>query len=316
MSGMPDDRARAIIAKGSKSFAFASALLPVSVRDDAAVLYAYCRGVDDAIDSVPAKEQAAALARLRAQLDDIYAGRPLADDLLAAFQTLVRERGIPRLYADELLHGMAMDVEGTRYRSVAELLRYCYRVAGTVGLMMCHVMGVRRREALLHAAHLGIAMQLTNIARDVLEDWERGRLYLPDELLSRAGANDVHALLGRPLPVAAAPAVARATSELLELSQAYYRSGDIGLVYLAPRCAFGVRAARLVYSRIGDVVRAQHCDPFAGRAVVPAREKLMLAARAGYETLRTWPRAPIWLRPRPPKSLLPLREALAVSEGK
>ena len=175
---------------------------------------------------------------------------------------------------------MAMDVAGVRYADWSVLLRYCYRVAGTVGLMMCHVMGVDDDEALAHAAHLGIAMQLTNVARDVREDWERGRLYLPDDLACGAGAADLGHALGGALPASARAAVARATAAVLERADAYYRSGDAGLRHLSPRCAFAVRTARLVYSRIGERVRAQGCDPLAGRAVVSGGRKAAAAARA------------------------------------
>ncbi len=103
------------------------------------------------------------------------AGRSQADTTLDAFQQVVFERKIPIEYPSELLAGMAMDAEGVHYETLSDLLRYCYRVAGTVGLMMCHVLGVKDDRALIHAAHLGMAMQLTNVCRDVIEDWERGQ---------------------------------------------------------------------------------------------------------------------------------------------
>lgn len=307
--------AREIIAQHSKSFALASKLLPPRVRDDAVVLYAFCRRVDDAVDSVAGAEQARALCRLRAELDAVYGGATLGQPLLCALQRLVQTRGVPRLYADELLLGMQMDVEGTRYATVHDLLVYCYRVAGTVGLMMCHAMGVRSPQALLHAAHLGIAMQLTNIARDVAEDWTRGRLYLPDELLARHGLGALRAELGQALPDHARPALAAATAELLALSDRYYRSGDAGLRELSPRCALAVRAARLIYADIGRELRARACDPSAGRAVVGTARKLWLALRAAAWTLWSWPTT--WRAPdvQAPSRTLPLHAALPASGG-
>jgi len=272
--------ARAIIARNSKSFALASKLLPAAVRHDAVILYAYCRRVDDAIDEVPPSQQVQALAELRGEIDDLYDGVPQADPLLAALQVVIDDRAIPRFCFDDLLAGMQMDVEGVRYETRTQLLLYCYRVAGTVGLMMCHVMGARSAAALAHGKDLGIAMQLTNIARDVLEDWQRGRLYLPHELLQQTGAPQLRDALGTPFPPRCGTGTSRATEALLGWADEYYASGDRGLRYLSFRCAAAVYAARLVYSSIGTVLRRRKCDPLAGRAIVPKAKKLALALRA------------------------------------
>jgi phytoene synthase len=293
--------AKLVIAKNSKSFALASRLLPARVARDVVVLYAYCRRADDAVDLAPPEEQPARLAALREELDRVYTPRQVAEPALAAFQQVVHDCEIPRVYLDELLAGMQMDVEAARYETLDDLALYAHRVAGVVGLMMCHVMGVRKPSALEHAAHLGIGMQLTNIARDVAEDWQRGRLYLPDEMLRRHGAGGLRARLdaGGPgeFPAASVPGVALATRDLLDRAEAYYRSGDLGIPDLSLRCGLAVRTARLVYAAIGDRVRAQGCDPLAGRAVVPGRRKLMLAGRALWQTAWSAPRA--WLRPAP-----------------
>jgi phytoene synthase len=292
--------ARASIAKHSKGFALASRLLPPKVNHDAVVLYAYCRRADDAIDLSPRGRQLNELDKLRAELDAVYAGVPQTDALLDAFQAVINDCSVPRAYLDELLAGMEMDAQRVRYESMADLLRYAYRVAGTVGLMMCHVMGVRRSEGLRHAAHLGIAMQLTNIARDVQEDWARGRLYLPQELLLQCGAPVLNPDLNEPLPPSAALGVARATEALLILAEGYYRSGDAGLCHLSPRCAFAIRSARLVYSAISDRIHAQGCDPFAPRAVVSRARKLRLLAYAAWLTAIELPLAAWQPRPRIP----------------
>src|SRR5690606_34011223 len=159
------------IARHGKSLALASRILPPTQRDCAAVVYAWCRRADDAIDLVPREEQPIALRRLREELDRIYLGEVMGDPTLAAFSDVVNRCAIPSRYPSELLDGMEMDAVGHSYGSWDDLLLYCYRVASTVGLMMCHVMGVRSDEALPHAVDLGVAMQLTNIARDVKEDW-------------------------------------------------------------------------------------------------------------------------------------------------
>ena len=274
-------QSRAVIAHHSKSFALASRLLPAEGRDDASIVYAWCRRADDAVDLVPLADQPRAVALLNHELAAIYAGEVQADPVLAAFQAIVRARRIPRTYPAELLAGMEMDAVGTVYRSYATLLSYCFRVAGTVGLMMSHVMGVRHEAALRHAAHLGMAMQLTNICRDVAEDWQRGRLYLPDDLLHAGGASSIRARLGDVgPPIEAREPVARVTRELLRRAEEFYRSGDEGLPYLSWRSAVAVRTARLVYADIGRVILARGADPFAPRAVVSKARKWMLAFRA------------------------------------
>lgn len=265
---------RAILARGSQSFALAGKLLPRDCRDDAAVIYAWCRRADDAVDLAAVDEQRPALDSLRYELSAIYGAEYLEDPVLASFQEVVRRREIPIRYPAELLDGLEMDVCGRRYRTVDELLPYCYCMAGTVGLMMCHVMGVTDPGARRRAADLGIAMQLTNICRDVAEDWARGRVYLPGVTIAA----------GRSLGDVT---VRHAVSQLLQQAEHFYRSGDRGLPALPFRCAVAVRTARLVYSAIGQVVAGRGFDVTRGRAVVPGWRKLALALRALVErTLR------------------------------
>jgi phytoene synthase len=262
--------ARAILRRRARSFAWAAWLLPSRIRRDATVLYAWCRRCDDAVDDAPDEATATrALAGLRAELDQVYGADDLAEPVLAGFQALVRRTRLPRRPAQELLDGMEMDTRPVRYRSVGELLVYCHRVAGTVGVMMAHVMGVRAAAALRRADHLGIAMQLTNICRDVVEDEARGRVYLPVELF---------AFEARP---SAAPAhAAGAVAALLRLADTYYRSGDRGLSALPARCALGIRAARLIYAEIGAVLARRRFAITAGRAIVSPARKLWLVVRA------------------------------------
>jgi phytoene synthase len=261
--------ARQTLAAHSKSFALAGKLLPRECRDDAAVVYAWCRRVDDAIDLGPVDGRAQALEQTREELERIYQGRPQADPVLGAFQEVVHRRRIPRCHPGELLEGLRMDVEGRRYETMDDLLLYCFRMAGTVGLMMCHVMGVADRVALRRATDLGIAMQLTNVCRDVAEDWRNGRLYLPRVLLGRGGGPKLQ------------PAVAaRAVRALLARADWFYRSGNEGLRALPFRCAVAVRTASLVYRDIGREIARQRHEVGAGRAVVSLPRKIFLALRA------------------------------------
>jgi phytoene synthase len=273
-----------VIARHSKSFDLASRLFPRARRDEVAALYAWCRACDDAIDLAPATAHGPAVEALRVRLQSVYAGTPQGDPVLACFQDVVQRRRIPIEYPLGLLDGMAMDVENTRYDTIDELLVYCWRVAGTVGLMMCHVMGISDERAAPHAAHLGIGMQLTNVCRDVSEDWQRGRVYVPRELLPAALADWLEAHARAPvrprLPATAREPLAAAVRRLLALADRYYDSADAGLAWLEPRSALAVRTARLVYAEIGRCIEAQGCDPTQGRAVVPTGRKLRLLGHA------------------------------------
>lgn len=267
----------AILREHSRSFTLASRLLPPGARDEAAIVYAWCRRADDAIDLARDESPAAALQRLRSELEAIRCAEVPADPVLAAFAEVVQARRIPLQYPEDLLSGMEMDVQGVQYQSLEQLLGYCYRVASTVGLMMCHVLGVSQPAALRPAAHLGLAMQLTNICRDVAEDWQRGRLYLPSDLLERHGVGPLRAEAG-PFPEAAVDGCRGVLRELLALADRYYASSDAGLAYLSPRSALSVEVARRVYSAIGRRIALQDYDVRAERAVVPALVKLSACA--------------------------------------
>ena len=293
-----------ILSAGSKSFSLAGRLMRPATREAAAAVYAFCRRCDDQIDDAPHGEQPARLALLRSEIDALYAadgpiatGRwstPQPELALRAFAQVARERGIPRAYPDELVNGMEMDVHATRYEELDELLLYCYRVASVVGLMMCHVMGVKDDRALRPAAHLGIALQLTNISRDVLEDWHMGRLYVPASLLGAAAA-DLHARLDAagahadpgPLPDHARAAMAAAVQRLLDRADSYYASAEAGLADLPFSSALAIRAARWIYWAIGDEVAQRGYDVWPGRAVVSTRRKVaLLGGAVGLELLR------------------------------
>jgi 15-cis-phytoene synthase len=264
---------------GSRSFALAGRLLPRAARDDASVVYAWCRRADDLVDEVPPAEAAGNVARLRAELSAIYAGRPQRDPLLAAFQRVVTRHQIPRAHPEGLLAGMAMDARPAPivFGSWAELRRYCHCAAGTVGLMMSRVLGVTDDRAAADAAALGAAMQLTNIARDVGEDWARGRLYLPPEAFP-AGAPALRP--GTPMTDEVAALLAAAVPGLLAAAAPLYDRGDRGIAVLPLRPAIAIRAARLIYAAIGACAATRAFDPRAPRAVVSRWRKWWLVVRA------------------------------------
>ena len=177
---------RATLRGGSRTFFAAALALPRSVRKPASGLYAFCRMADDAIDQ-GADRPAAALADLHRRLDAIYEGSPYPVAADRAFADCVEKHAIPKAFPLALLEGFEWDAAGRRYETLAELRAYGVRVAGTVGAMMALVMNVRNRRLIAHACELGVAMQLTNIARDVGEDARCGRLYLPMQWMRAAG---------------------------------------------------------------------------------------------------------------------------------
>jgi 15-cis-phytoene synthase len=274
------------LAQQSKSFYLASRLLPPKQRDHAAAVYAWCRRADDAIDLTERAKQPRALQALRSELDDVYDGVAMTDPVLAAFQWATSSSQIPKRFATEMLDGMQLDVIGCRFGSWDELLEYCYCVASTVGLMMCHVMGVSSARALPHAIDLGIAMQLTNIARDVREDWLRGRCYLPDRTLREHRAFAWLTESGGDVSSTQREQCRPVVQTIVQTAERYYRSGDRGLVYLPPRSAFAVASARFIYSAIGSRIAASGYDVLAPRAVVSFERKLWMVAKASWSVVK------------------------------
>jgi phytoene synthase len=263
---------RRLLRDGSRSFSLAALALPAGVRQRATALYAFCRIADDAVDSGGGFP---AIAGLRERLDQAYAGqaREGAD---RAFAMLVAGEGVPREVFDALIEGFTWDAGSRRYADMAALRAYAFRVAGTVGIAMAILMGARSREALARACDLGVAMQLTNIARDVGEDARAGRLYLPLQWL-RAEGIDPEAWLAAP---EFNPGIARVVSRLLRAADAIYARADSGIALLPRGCRPAIRAARHIYAGIGRELERQGLDSVSRRAIVPAWRKLALLARA------------------------------------
>ena len=271
----PDDLAfcESLLRAGSKSFSVASRLLPAPIRERTTVLYAFCRVSDDRVDDDPLASKRT-IDALRRRLDDAFAGRSSHDPVDRAFAALLQDTPIPPALPEALLEGMEWDVEGRRYETLEELHAYAARVAGTVGAMMTLLMGVREPKALARACDLGIAMQLTNVARDVGEDARRGRIYLPLDWLEGV---DLEAWLERPAPT---PEIKNVVRRLLDEADALYRRADRGIAMLPRECRVAIRAARLVYSDIGRTIAAADHDSVTRRAVVPRSRKLWLLLRA------------------------------------
>jgi len=269
------DRCREMITVGSKSFSLASRLFGPDSRAAAFFLYGWCRYCDDQVDQASSTVQAQAqLQDLRDRTQSCFNSESQDHPVFVAFQFVSSRYQIPQHYPLELLEGMAMDVRGYSYETLEDLKLYCYRVAGTVGLMMVHVMGISHEKALKHAADLGMAMQLTNIARDIQEDFRLGRVYLPGEWLRERGLtqSDVEKLDKR-------GEVAFLVKRLLLEARSYYASGRAGLSYLPLRAAFAVSAACSVYSQIGETVLARGPRAWDTRTIVPQWKKMLALAK-------------------------------------
>lgn len=262
------DDARAVLRRHGRTFFVASHLLgPVHARR-AATLYAFCRHVDDLADGAPDAD--AGRGALAAVSRALRSGRT-DDPRVAAMLALQAETRMPPAPALALVDGVAGDLDPVRVDDEAGLVRYAWSVAGTVGLMMCPVLDVHDRRAAPFAVDLGIAMQLTNIARDVGEDASMGRRYLPASWLGDVPPAAIVA------PDAALQATLRAaTQRLLALAERYYDSGEAGLGFLPVRARLAILAAARMYRAIGGRIAA------AGYRSWDRRAALGTASKAGY----------------------------------
>jgi len=267
----------------AKTFYFASACLPRATRGHAYAVYGFCRWADNGVDD--ARDRAEAALRLdeaRLALDLAYGDRLDVAPGLLAFRRTVRTRGVPRHLFDDLLDGMAMDLDITRYPDFAALDRYCYRVAGVVGLMMTHVLGFTSDRCIPNALALGTAMQLTNILRDVTEDFALGRVYLPQDELAQFGVAERDLAEGRlrdPLRDLIRFQIDRA--------RRYYGEAEGGIPWLDGDAArLTVRVMGRAYAGILGAIERQDLDVFRARARVSIPRKLAVLAGCQLDTTR------------------------------
>lgn len=298
------DHSRQSMEQGSKSFATAARLFPREIRDDAWMLYAWCRHCDDEIDGqvlghgavgIDPELARAKLVELRHRTASALSGETQDEPVFAALQRVARRHAIPAGEAMDLLSGFEMDVLGRRYDTLEDTLDYCYHVAGVVGVMMARIMGVDDAPTLRRAQDLGLAFQLTNIARDVVEDAEGGRVYLPGRWLDDAGVPRDEVALPRHRE-----AVADAARRLVMAAEPFYASARWGLRDLNPRSAWAIATARGVYRAIGRHVARAGSHAWDGRTSIDRSDKIVLLARGGLiavwsKTLDAWRRPP----PRP-----------------
>lgn len=284
-------RLSAQIRKGSKTFALASLFFRDEQKIGAWRLYSWCRFVDDEIDFAPDTDGARRKLRaLRTETEAAFRHCPSVREPMHDLAQLSQSVGLPSRYAIDLLDGMDMDVRNCRYHDIEELLRYCYCVAGTVGLMMCHVMGVSSRRAPAYAVSLGLAMQLTNIARDLKEDYERGRFYLPLDWCREEGL-----VIERALDLDQRAALRRVTERVLAEAEFFYDRGLEGLRYLPGRSAWAVAVAARFYREIGRRWLRAGDAAVDFRQVVPLWKKALLTVSASFSLARLrWSRRRQW----------------------
>ncbi len=297
----------ASIAKGSKSFAAASRLFDPKTRESVVMLYAWCRHCDDVVDGQEAgsasrqddgRPASQRIAALRRDTQAAFAGETAGlHPAFAALAEVVRRHGLRREDAAEHLAGFAMDAEEESYATLDDLLLYCWRVAGVVGVMMARIMGVRDEAVLDRASDLGLAFQLTNIARDVVDDAVAGRVYVPAQWLEQEG------LSPRDLTdPSRADAVFRLRRRLVEAAEPYYASARVGVGALPRRSAWAVGTAHGVYRRIGLKLVALGPQAVPQRVSTSTTEKLAEIGRGAAMALGRAEgpeRSPLlWTRPR------------------
>jgi len=288
------DHATETIRVGSKSFAAAAKLFDRDTRRSVLMLYAWCRHCDDVVDgqalghntTAPA-DAAAQVERLRNQTLSAYAGEPQSAPAFAAFQDVALRHAISPHHAFDHLAGFAMDAADARYETIDDTLRYCYHVAGVVGLMMASIMGARDAAVLDRACDLGLAFQLTNIARDIVEDARVGRVYVPAGWLREAGipAADVAHERHR-------AALARVAARLVDHAEPYYDSAMDGVAALPLRSAWAIATARRVYREIGIEVKRRGARAWDTRAGTSRATKLRLLTLGGVDALASRFRKP------------------------
>jgi phytoene synthase len=283
---------RQITRQGSKTFYFGARFLPSSKRRAMWAVYNFCRLTDDMVDkaeNMGIPEICARLVEWEAELLQTFDGqvRPVKLPMVAWLHT-ARTFSLDAQPPLDLIKGVRMDLEKNRYANFEELHLYCYRVASTVGLMASKVMGYSDPCALEYAVNLGIAMQLTNILRDVGEDAQLGRIYLPQDEMAQFGYTEAELLRGE---------VNHRFIQLMqfqiERARRYYRQSLPGIEYLPEDCRLSITVAARLYSRILDVIERNGYDVFTRRAFVPKKEKVRGLASAWLGRKLGWR----WLSP-------------------
>ena len=260
----------AALATYGKSFNWAKKFLGKTMGTDAAILYRFCRVLDDMADGdiIDGPER---LFKIR---DGLLKNYQTDDPLLIEFELFITSKKLPKLVIISLIDGLLGDQEIVLIKNEFELLRYCYRVAGTVGILMCNVLDCDETDATDYAIDLGIAMQLTNIARDILEDAQMGRRYLPESWVGDVTPEEIVQISQHPKSKRAQD-ICIGSKKLLNLAEQYYASGLTGCAYLPLRAHAAISIAALVYRQIGIKTKNKRYPWFNGREFTSISEKII-----------------------------------------
>ena len=298
------EHSRLAIKRGSRSFSAASRLFDPATRERVWLLYAWCRRCDDIVDAQDKGgvlgDQSGApdrLAAIRALTDLAFAGKPSGDPAFDALGVVVKECGLTRAMAEDVIAGFALDAQDWRPRSEGDLMQYCYHVAGAVGVMMAVVMGVAPddEETLDRACDLGFAFQLANIARDIAEDDAADRCYLPVEWLVE---EDIEP--GQHTKPHHRQELADMAAKLVALMEQYAAASKLGAARLPFRSRWAILSAARIYTAIGYEVRQRGTAAWDHRVVISKQAKLGHVAAALLEALSNNPvqpaKMPRWTR--------------------
>ncbi len=266
---------RAITKKHAKSFYFASQFLPKEKRYAAYAVYAICRISDHSVDNPSLSSSPLDLEEIQNKIIAAYGEDPLDDKVLLAFRQTVKKYKIPRQYFDELIEGMYMDLDKSRYDNFKELYQYCYKVAGVVGLIMLTIFGHEHPKTKIYAIRLGIAMQLTNILRDIKEDFQMGRIYLPKDEMERFGITEQMIKQGR---------ISKRFRHFLKFqirrAKEYYHNSTRGIKMIGNmESRLVVCMMRDIYSGILGAIEKNRYDVFSRRAYVRTFTKILIACK-------------------------------------
>lgn len=271
------------------SFYYSFLVLPADKRRAIVAVWDFCRAVDDAVDEAPAAESAAEVSRWRQEVARCFDGAEPATAEGRALQPLVEPFGLPRSAFDALVEGVEMDLHGRRYDSFEELYQYCIRVASAVGLMCVRIFGCRDERSRQYAIDLGVALQLTNILRDVPGDLERGRVYLPLQDLARFGVTEgdlraeaMHAGHG-----VRSPKVKALLAFEARRARQYYSRAHAALPRADARRLVAARIMANIYRGILDRIERRGYDVFSGVIRVPRPQRALIAATTWARTLVT-----------------------------
>lgn len=269
------DECQAIMREKARTFALAVQWLPPNERRDVTAFYAFCRTIDDLVDERP---RDVPIEAIRRQLNDwrrwLHNPVPEGDAIRQAFGETLQSRNLPVQPILDLIDGCESDLTRVAIHDSAELDRYCYAVAGTVGVSMAVLLGASQPEALGSAALLGSAMQRTNIIRDVAEDASRGRVYLPLDALNQAGVSPDDICASR-----FSPALKSVVQDQVRRARAEYAQGIEGIAYLPARMRLPILIAARLYEHILSKVEGQDFNVFRGRAMTGSAEKALLTVR-------------------------------------